>query len=338
MSNSKAQNILKQIDTNRKALIQEYPNLAKQVHDIKTSVATNLKASTENTVASLIRKGCHVTVAKNSAEAQEQILKILGGNQHVAMSKNPVFTEIALRNYLKANSVEVLNTDLGERASGTEIDAHPWIASINTSIPNQEWVIQTKHEIKEQVAHLQYGITGAEAIVEQNGTIALLESEGNVRFTTNLPYNHIVVVGIDKIVPSLEDALAVCRAISVYGLGRDLLSYISFINGPSRTADIEYKMVQGMHGPKEVYVILVDNGRLAAAESRQFDLLKCFHCGGCLVDCPKYLTEGIEKGYYFTGKRAKILASFLEGAKQADDADCGDCSLCNQNCPVGIQV
>lgn len=338
MSSMKVENILKQIGSRREILLQEYPNLANQVQDIKTSVAMNLKASVEKAASSLQSKGCHVIFAKDAADAQEHILKILAGNQRVALSKNPVFTEIALRDYLKSQQVEVLNTDLGERVAGTEVDVHPWIASINTSIPNKEWVTQVKDEIKQQVACVEYGITGAEAIVEQNGTLALLESEGNVRFTSNLPYNHIVVAGIDKIVPTLEDALAVCRALSVYGLGRDLLHYISFINGPSRTADIEFRMVQGMHGPKEVYVILLDNGRLAAAERQQWEVLKCLHCGGCLVDCPKYQAEGLEKGYPYTGKRAQILASFLGGSKQADDTDCGDCSLCNQNCPVGIHV
>ena len=338
MGSTKVQTILKQISSRRDTLLQEYPNLASQVQNIKSTIATNLKESVEKAVSSLKNKRCHVILAKDTREAQEQILKILAGNQSVAMSKNSVFTEIALREYLKSNKVEVLDTDLGEKVVGTKVDVHPWIASINTPIPNKEWVAQIKDEIKQQVAHMEYGITGAEAIVEQNGTIALLESEGNVRFTSNLPYNHIVVAGIDKIVPSLEDALTVCRAISVYGMGKDILKYISFISGPSRTADIEFRMVQGMHGPKEVYIILLDNGRLAAAENQQWDLLKCLHCGGCLVDCPKYLAEGLERGYYYTGKRAKVLAAFLEGSKQADDTDCGDCLLCNNNCPTGIQV
>ncbi|WP_040413542.1 LUD domain-containing protein, partial [Desulfosporosinus sp. OT] len=125
---------------------------------------------------------------------------------------------------------------------------------------------------------------------------------------------------------------------SVNGMGKDVLKYISFISGPSRTADIEFRMVQGMHGPKEVYVILLDNGRLAASENQQWDLLKCLHCGGCLVDCPKYLGEGLERGYFFTGKRANVLAAFVQGSKQANNTDCGACSLCNQNCPMGIQV
>ncbi len=338
MSDTKVQRILKGISSRRATLLKEYPNLASQVQEIKSIIANNLQESVEKAVSSLKGKGCHVIIAKDAAEAQEQILKILAGNQRVALSKNPVFSEIALKDFLTSKKVEVFDTDLGERVAGTKVDVHPWIASINTSIPDKEWVAQVKDEIKQQVAHMQYGITGAEAIVEQNGTIALLESEGNVRFTSNLPYNHIVVAGIDKIVPSLEDALAVCRAISVYGMGKDILKYISFISGPSRTADIEFRMVQGMHGPKEVYVILLDNGRFCAAENQQWDLLKCLHCGGCLVDCPNYLNEGLERGYYYIGKRTDVLAAFLEGTKQAEVADCKDCSLCNKNCPTGIKV
>lgn len=339
MSNkTKAQRILKKIDSNRKNLLQKYPHLTTQVNEIKTSVAMNFKEYVEKAIASLKNKGCHVIVAADGTDARQQVLKILSGNKQVAMSKNPVFTEIALREFLKANDVQVADTDLGERLAGTAVDVHPWISTINTEIADQGMVSQAKDEIKQTVATLEYGITGVEAIVNQNGTIALLESEGNVRFTSNLPYNHIVVAGMDKIVPTLEDALAVCRTMSVYGLGKDMLSYISFINGPSRTADIEFKMVQGMHGPKEVYVILLDNGRLAAAENGKWDLLKCLCCGGCLVDCPRYLEEGLERGYRYTGKRMKILAAFIEGTKQVEEADCGDCKKCNEICPVGIQV
>jgi Uncharacterized conserved protein containing a ferredoxin-like domain len=335
---TKAQKILKKINSNRKNLLQMYPNLSSQVNEIKSAVAMNFKENVEKAIASLKKKGCHVIVAADGADAQRQVLRILSGNKQVAMSKNPIFTEIALREFLKANGVKVTDTDLGERLASTAVDVHPWISSINTEITNKEIVSQVKDEIKQTVATLEYGITGVDAIVEQNGTITLLEPEGNVRFTSNLPYNHIVVAGMDKIVPTLEDALTVCRTMSVYGLGKDMLSYISFINGPSRTADIEFKMVQGMHGPKEVYVILLDNGRLAAAENGKWDLLKCLSCGGCLVDCPRYLEEGLERGYRYTGKRMKVLAAFLEAEKPGEDADCGDCKRCNEICPVGIQA
>lgn len=338
MTHSKAQKILEQIGSRRNRLIQEYPNLSKQVQEVKTSVAMDLKASVERAVSSLEAKGCHVTIARNIGEAQEHILKILSGDRLVALSKNSIFTEIGLKTFLRANQVEVLETDLGERCAGNDVDVHPWIASINSPIPDKEWVKQIKEEIKQQVSQVQYGVTGAEAIVEQNGTLALMESEGNIRLTSNLPYNHIVVAGIDKIVPSLEDALTVCRAISVYGLGTDMLRYISFINGPSRSADIEFKMVQGMHGPKEVYVILLDNGRLAAAENQDWEGLKCLNCAGCLIECPRYLEEGLEKGYHYTGKRAKIFTRFLESEKHVEPVECGDCTLCNDVCPMAIQV
>ncbi|MGC7872149.1 LUD domain-containing protein [Desulfosporosinus sp. SYSU MS00001] len=334
----KAQRILKNIDSNRNNLIQKYPRLASQVNEIKSEVVKNFKEHVEKAISSLENKGCHVIVAADSASAQQQVLKILAGNKQVAISKNPIFSEIGLRDFLMANGVEVKNTDLGERLAGTAIDVHPWIATLNKEITDQALVAQVKDEIKRTVSNLDYGITGAEAIVEQNGTITLLESEGNVRFTSNLPYNHIVVVGMDKIVPTLEDALTVCRTMSIYGLGKDMLSYISFINGPSRTADIEFKMVQGMHGPKEVYVILIDNGRLAAAESEKGDLLKCLSCGSCLVNCPNYLTEGLERGYRYTGKRMRVLTAFLEGVPITETTDCGDCRKCNELCPVGIQV
>jgi L-lactate utilization protein LutB len=337
MSQDKAKRILKTIKDNRQNLLQVYPQLGAQVREVKTSAVMNLHEHVEKAMVTLKGKGCHVSIAADAAEAQAQILKILDGNRQVAMSKNPVFTEISLRDFLSAQNVEITNTDLAENLAGTAIDAHPWISSINTQISNKEEVARVKKEIKEKTASLQYGITGAEVIVEKNGTIALLESEGNVRFTSNLPYNHIVVVGMDKIVPTLEDAFTVCRSLSVYGLGKDMLRYISFINGPSRSADIEFKMVQGMHGPKEVYVILLDNGRIAASKSEQKELLTCIECGGCLVDCPRYLEEGLEKGYRYTGKRAKILARFMEGIKAEEDK-CGDCSRCNEICPVGIRV
>lgn len=334
MNTTKAEKILKQIKVNRAKVLGNYPQLASQVTELKRSVAQNLNAVMAKAIVSLKGKGCHVSIANNAQEARGQILGILAGVKKVVISKNPIFSEIELAPFLEAQSVEIIRTDLGERLSASEIDVHPWIATINTPILDQEAIHRIKEEIREQASHTDYGLTGADAIIAQNGTIALLESEGNVRFTSNLPYNHIAVVGIEKIVPTLDDALTVCRASSVYGLGKDLLNYISFISGPSRTADIEFKMVLGMHGPKEVYVILVDNGRLDASARGDLDALMCLHCGGCLVDCQSYLKEGLEKGYRYSGKWKRVLASFMpkgEGAKNESEEACAGL------CPVGIQ-
>ncbi|MBP1760245.1 MAG: hypothetical protein H6Q63_1162 [Firmicutes bacterium] len=335
MNTTKAEKILNQINTNRSLLIEKYPDLGTKVAAIKRSAAEDLKQIVDQAVKTLKAKGCHVILAKDVKEAREQVNKILSGSKKVVMSKNPVFTEIELAPYLESQNIEIIRTDLGERLAPSKIDVHPWIASINTPINNAGQIQQIKEDVRQQASYTEYGITGVDAIIAANGTIGLLEAEGNVRFTSNLPYNHIVVAGLEKIVPTLEDALAVCRATSIYGLGKDMLNYISFISGPSRTADIEFTMVQGMHGPKEVYVVLVDNGRLEASARGDLDALMCLHCGGCLVNCQNYLKEGLERGYRYSGKWQRVLAKFMQNC--SEPLEQVDSTECHSVCPLGIQ-
>lgn len=339
MNTNKAQKILQQIKINRQALLSQASGLSEQLQRSKRDVAQNLSQMVDLAMQTLKAKGCQVMVAKDAAAAREQVQQILQGQNRVLMSKDPVFDELGFANFLNSKQVQPVLTDLGENLAANRVDVHPRMATINTAISDAEVVRKIKEDIRQQATQTQFGITGAEAVIAETGTLALLESEGNVRFTSNLPYHHIVVVGLEKIVPTLEDALAVCRATSIYGLGKDLLNYISFISGPSRTADIEFRMVQGMHGPKEVYVILLDNGRLAAAQQGELAPLQCIHCGGCLVDCPAYLEDGLSRGYRFTGKRRVVLARFLEEQPPEEPwAMCEDCERCNSFCPVGIKV
>lgn len=339
MNTNKAQKVLQQIKVNRQALLSQAAGLSEQLQRTKRDVAQNLGQMVERAIQTLKAKGCQVIVAKDAVAAREQVKQILHGQSQVLMSKDPVFDEIGLAHFLRSKQMQPVYTDLGENLAVNQVDVHPRMATINTTIDDAEVVRKIKEDIRQLATQTQYGITGAEAVIAETGTLALLESEGNVRFASNLPYNHIVVVGLEKIVPTLEDALAVCRATSIYGLGKDLLNYISFISGPSRTADIEFRMVQGMHGPKEVYVILLDNGRLAAAQQGELAPLQCLHCGGCLVDCPAYLKDGLRRGYRFTGKRRTVLARFLEEQPAEEPCTlCEGCDKCNSFCPVGISV
>ncbi|ABO48978.1 protein of unknown function DUF162 [Desulforamulus reducens MI-1] len=338
---AKAEKILGQIQAQRETLLADYSTLAQKVQNLKSSTARELNKMVGRATTMLKVKGCQVFLAKDPSEAREQVLKILSTNQKALISKDPIFTEINLHQFLQEKNVKLVQTDLGERVAPLSIDVHPRMASINTSVMDKEHLLQLKNDIREESSQTDFGITGADAIIAETGTIALLESEGNVRLTSNLPYNHIVIAGVEKIVPTLEDALTVCRTSSIYGLGKDLLNYISFISGPSRTADIEFRMVQGMHGPKEVYVILVDNGRMAASKKGEFDALKCLHCGGCLVDCPAYLKKGLKFGYHYSGKRKAILSKFLSGESspyQEECTYCLDCEKCNTICPVGLKI
>ncbi|GAB6179221.1 lactate utilization protein B [Desulfotomaculum defluvii] len=338
---TKAEKILSQIQVERQQLLSEYAGLAKQVTETKNSTAKNLKQKVDQAIKMLGVKGCHVLFAKDAQEAREQISKILCSSKKVLLSKDPIFTEIHLQEYLQSNNVEIVRSDLGDSIVGQSVDVHPRIATINTPVLDKDKVITIKNDIREQASQIEYGITGADAIVAETGTIALLESEGHVRLTSNLPYKHIVIAGLEKVLSTLEEALVVCRATSIYGLGKDLLSYISFISGPSRTADIEFKMVQGMHGPKEVFVILLDNGRLEDSNKGDLAALKCLHCGGCLVDCPAYIKEGLQQGYRYTGKRKKVLAKYLTQGSDTNEVEypgCSSCNKCDRSCPVGISI
>jgi len=121
-------------------------------------------------------------------------------------------------------------------------------------------------EIVSAIAEAHIGFTGANAIIAETGTIAILEEHGNARLVSNLPPVHVCVAGIDKLYPRMDDALAALRAASIFGTGRNLAAYLSFISGPSKTGDIGCELVPGIHGPGEVHVILLDNGRTEARD------------------------------------------------------------------------
>lgn len=118
---------------------------------------------------------------------------------------------------------------------------------------------------REEIYRAPFGLTGATAVAAENGAIVLAEEDGYGRVISNLPFTHICVTTPDKVVASLEDAMLLCRAYARFLLGRPLSRYVSVITGPSKTADIAFTLVKGMHGPKHVHVVLVDlppSGRL----------------------------------------------------------------------------
>ena len=141
--------------------------------------------------------------------------------------------------------------------------------------------------LREKISKAKVGITGANAITA-DGSIVILENEGNISLVSRIPDKHIVVSSFDKIVPTIEDALVVVRAASVFGTGQKFPVYLNIISGPSKTADIQNQIVTGAQGAKEVYLILLDNGRSEILRTDYKELLYCINCGACLNFCPVY--------------------------------------------------
>jgi len=153
---------------------------------------------------------------------------------------------------------------------------------------------------------------------------------------------HVAVVGMDKVVPSLDEAATILKVLARSATGQKLTSYTTFITGPSRTADIEKTATLGAHGPRELHIVLVDNGRsrLRQDEALQ-EALYCIKCGACMYLCPAFRAVGGHVfGHIYTGGIGAILTAFYHGADAARDplSLCAGCRTCVEFCPAGIDV
>ena len=195
--------------------------------------------------------------------------------------------------------------------------------------------------LREKFVNADVGITGANVITADTGTVFLIENEGNIRFSTSAPPVHIVLVGIEKILPTLKDGMRMVEVVSRYA-GYKAMAYVSMISGPSKTGDIEKVVVYGAHGPKEFHVIFLDNGRSEAAKDPVIrKALRCLRCGACMYECPVYpITTGYW-GYKYMGGigipwTAYIAGGFEKAAPMA--FTCTLCGRCVKYCPMEIDT
>ena len=307
--------------------------------------------------------GAHVHLVKTPGEA----LAVIGelARQHdvklVVKSKSMATEEIELNEYLEEHHVKVVETDLGE-----------WIVQLAGEKPSH-LITPALHKTREEIAELfskvtgepvppdipklvevarkrlrqsfieaDMGVTGANVAIAESGTIVIVSNEGNARLVSTLPPVHVAVLGIEKIMPTMDDATAVLKVLSKSGTGQQATTYVSFITGPSRTADIELSLTIGVHGPKEVHIILLDNGRTEMRERPEFrDALDCIRCGACLNACPSFQAVGGHAfGYKYTGPIGLILTAFHHGYDNADGPQslCLGCNACETVCPAAIDI
>jgi iron-sulfur cluster protein len=306
--------------------------------------------------------GAHVHRASQPQEALDLILKIAQEKRAklIVKSKSMVSEEIKLNDYLEAAGFQVVETDLGE-----------WIVQLAGERPSHI-TAPALHKTKEEVAQLlsrrlgrqvpaeakeivrvareemrkyffqaDIGISGANFAVAESGTLVIVSNEGNARLVTTLPPVHIALVTTEKFVATMEEATALLKVLTVASAGRKLTSYVSFITGPSSTTDIEKEHITGVHGPEEIHIVILDNGRLGLAENEDFhEILYCLKCGGCMLLCPVFQSVGghVFGGPVYPGGIGTLLTamtnSVAESAKTM--AFCADCKKCEDFCPVGI--
>ena len=307
--------------------------------------------------------GAQVHQAADSDEANRIVLELAQARNvtKVAKSKSMLTEEIELNQHLIAAGIEVTETDLGEwicqlagekpshftapaihktREEIAELFSKATGEKVESDIPTLVGV--ARKEMRRAFLEAEMGISGANIAIAETGTLVIVSNEGNARLVTSLPDTHVALVGYDKLVPSIDEAAAIIKLLSKCGTGQKMTSYVSFITGPSRTSDIEKTLTLGCHGPKEVHIIFVDNGRLELLNDDEFrEALYCVKCGACLNVCPVYRSVGGHVfGHTYVGGIGAILTAFYNGLLDAEEIVniCAACKRCTTYCPANIDI
>ena len=279
------------------------------------------------------KRGVQVHLARDAAEANRIIAKIAEDNgcKMVVKSKSMTVEEIQTNTALEAKGMEVVETDLAEwiiqlRHEGPSHMVMPAIHLSRTQVADTFTKETGKHqteditslvrvarrELRRKFAEADMGISGMNFAVAESGAIGLVTNEGNARMVTTLPRVHVAVGGIDKLIPSFDDAMATLRVLPRNATGQHLTSYVTWIAGGVPTASAP-------DGKKSMHVVFVDNGRKAVLNDPVLSqALRCVRCGACANVCPVYrLVGGHRMGYIYIGAIGLILTYLFHGKDRA---------------------
>ena len=301
------------------------------------------------------RNGGHVHFADDAEHANRIMLEIARKHQvkTVIKSKSMVSEEMGINPLLERNGIETVETDLGEyiiqladeppfhliapavHKTKEEVSElfEKWIKSTPTDDIKRLCVI-ARDVLREKFAKADMGISGANFVVAETGTVVLVTNEGNGRMTTSVPRVHVAIAGMEKLLPAMEDVGLFLRLLPRSATGQRITSYNSFVSGPRAGSDED--------GPEEFHLILVDNGRLKLLKDEVLrESLSCIRCGACLNHCPVYRKVGGHAyGWVYPGPIGAIVTSVLTGLKEAKDLPYAStlCGACRDVCPVKIDI
>ncbi len=337
----------------RVAVHPDWEGVRARAEALRTEAVDEMPALLEQLEARLIENGCQVHHAPDASAARAIVLSLARerGVKSVVKAKSMTTEEIALNAALKDADIEVLETDLGEyiiQLTG-EPPSHVTAPAIHLSTRDIAEIFHehlgvpvvedaerltaiARERLREAFLAADLGISGANAMVAETGTIMVVENEGNARLATSLPRVHIVVAGIEKVVPRADDLAALLEVLPTSATGQLASAYVSFIDGPRGPDEAD--------GPEEVHVVLLDNGRRAIREDEELsEILRCIRCGACQNICPVFRHTG---GHAYGGTYAGPFGSVLEPAMCDHGSDLpfasSLCGACKEVCPVDIDL
>jgi L-lactate dehydrogenase complex protein LldF len=301
-------------------------------------------------------RGAQVLYAETHEEAARLIVEIARhhGVRKVTKSKSMVSEEIGLNQALEAAGIQPVETDLGE-----------YILQINENEAPSHIIAPVIHKDKEEISDLfakahstsrkteineltrearevlrghflsaDMGVTGANFLIAETGSVAIVTNEGNEGMCTIMPPKvHVVLTGIEKVLPTLEDLSTLMRLLPRSATGQQISNYFSILTGPRRPGEPD--------GPEHMYYVLVDAGRTGLLGGEFQEMLRCIRCGACMNHCPVYQKIGGHAyGWVYPGPMGSVLTPSYVGIENALDLPHAAtlCSQCAVVCPVRIPL
>jgi L-lactate dehydrogenase complex protein LldF len=274
------------------------------------------------------------------------------GARRMIKSKSMASEEVHLNHALQAQGVEVVESDLGEyiiQLAG-ETPAHIVIPAIHKTrrqiadlfgeVAGEELPTDTpsltafaRSVLRRKFMSADIGVSGCNFMVAESGTICIVTNEGNGRLTTSVPRVHIAIVGMEKLIPTMEDFAVMLGLLPRSATGQKITTYVNMITGPRRPGEPD--------GPEELHVIFMDNGRTNLLGSEFEEALYCIRCGACMNVCPVYRNIGGHAyGSIYPGPIGSVISPVLTGFEEWNDLPQASslCGACAEVCPVGIHL
>jgi L-lactate dehydrogenase complex protein LldF len=338
-----------------KARYADWQNARAHAAAVKWETINHLDRYLEQFERNVIDNGGHVFWAETAEDARHRILDLARryGVQKVVKSKSMTTEEIHLNDALEEAGIHAVETDLGEYICQlrheppyhivtpvmhlTKADiAQTFEEKLGTPHTDsaEQLTMIARERLRREFLSADMGITGANFAIAETGQVAITENEGNARLSFSLPRIHVAVVGIEKLLPRVDDLALFWPLLSTSGTGQALTCYNSLIGGPRTGRDPD--------GPEEFHVVLLDNGRTRLlADAEQRDALHCIRCGACLNACPVYKNIGGHTyGTTYQGPIGSVITPHLRDAEEWSHLPYASslCGACTDVCPVRVEL
>lgn len=338
-----------------KAVYANLPLARTRAAHLKYKVINNLDKNLIDFESKFTSRGGKVIWAKDSQEAITEILAICKKHsiKSVVKSKSMITEEIELNSEIKKAGIEAIETDLGEfivQVAGqkpyhivtpamhlSKRDVNELFTSkfkVKPDSSPEELTAFVRHLLRDKFIKAGAGISGANFLIADTGSVCITENEGNALMSMAFPSVHIVIAGIEKIIPSITDLDLYWPLLASHGTGQTMTVYNSIVSGPRRDNETD--------GPLDMYVILLDNGRTnVLADEKARRALSCIKCGACLNVCPVYQNIGGHTyNTTYSGPIGSVITPYMKNFTDFGHLSTASslCGKCTEVCPVRIPL